>query len=65
MLSFPCGVLLIEGWRGISHSIVLVNQHQILELLKLDWIRLYHHDLPFAFSNWTRTESGTGFDGSM
>ena len=26
--------ILIEGWRGINHSVALVNQWQILELLK-------------------------------
>jgi len=54
--------LLIEGWRGINHSIALVNQHQILELLKLDGLNLYHHDLPFAFSHWTRTAGGSSFN---
>jgi glycosyltransferase involved in cell wall biosynthesis len=54
-------VLLVEGWRGINHSIALVNQHQILELLKFDGLKLYHHDLPFAFNHWTRTPGGSGF----
>ena len=26
--------ILIEGWRGINHSFSLVNQWQIIELLK-------------------------------
>ena len=25
--------LLIEGWRGVSHSIALVNQYQLLVML--------------------------------
>ena len=54
--------LLIEGWRGINHSIALVNQHQILELLKLGNLSLYHNDLPFAFSHWTRTAGGSSFN---
>ncbi len=54
-------VLLIEGWRGINHSIALVNQHQIRELLKMDGLQLYHHDLPFAYGHWTRTQNGSGF----
>jgi glycosyltransferase involved in cell wall biosynthesis len=61
-LSAPPKVLLIEGWRGISHSIALVSQHQVLELLKLDGLKLYHHDLPLAFGHWTRTAGGSGFD---
>ncbi len=56
----PLRSLAIEGWRGINHSFALVNQHQILELLKLDGLRLYHRDLPFAFSNWTRASNGSG-----
>src|SRR3954447_16126624 len=53
-------VLLVEGWRGISHSIALVNQQQVVELLKLDGLTLYHHDLPFAFNHWTKTSDGSG-----
>jgi glycosyltransferase involved in cell wall biosynthesis len=60
--SVPSKTLLIEGWRGINHSIALVNQYQVLELLKLGGLKLYHHDLPFAFSHWTRTAGGSGFD---
>ncbi len=50
----PIRSLAIEGWRGINHSFALVNQHQILELLKLDGLKLFHRDLPFAFPHWTR-----------
>ena len=53
--------LLIEGWRGINHSYALANQHQILELLNHDGIRLTHRDLPFAFAHWTRAGNGAGF----
>ncbi len=56
----PLRSLAIEGWRGINHSFALVNQHQILELLKLDGLRLYHRDLPFAFPNWTRASNPSG-----
>ena len=34
--------ILIEGWRGINHSVALVNQWQILELLKSN--KLYFKD---------------------
>ena len=43
--------LLVEGWRGINHSFALINQHQILALAQLPGLRLYHHDLPFAFAH--------------
>ena len=52
--------LAIEGWRGINHSFALVNQHQILELLKFDGLKLFHRDLPFAFPHWTRAGNGSG-----
>lgn len=52
--------LLIEGWRGINHSFALVNQYQILEMTKLPGLRLFHEDLPFAFSHWSRTTHGSG-----
>ena len=38
--------LLIEGWRGINHSYCLLSQRQILELLKIEGKRNFHHDLP-------------------
>lgn len=53
--------LLVEGWRGVNHSYALINQYQILELLKLDGLRLFHRDLPFAFGHWTRAANGAGF----
>ena len=52
--------LAIEGWRGINHSIALVNQHQILELLKIDGLKLFHSDLPYAFPHWSRATNGSG-----
>ncbi len=58
--ALPLRSLAIEGWRGINHSFALVNQHQILELLKLDGLRLYHRDLPFAFPTWTRAANPSG-----
>ena len=57
----PSCSLLIEGWRGVNHSFALVNQHQILELLKIDGLRLFHRDLPFALAHWTRSANTAGF----
>jgi hypothetical protein len=54
--------LLMKGWRGTSHSIALVNQQQVLELLKLNGRQLYHHDLPVASGRSTRSAAGSGFD---
>jgi glycosyltransferase involved in cell wall biosynthesis len=52
--------LLIEGWRGINHSFAIVNQSQILALLNLDRMTLYHRDLPFAFPSWNRADNRAG-----
>lgn len=53
--------LLIEGWRGINHSFALVNQCQILELLKYDDLQIFHRDLPFAMSHWNSKTLDAGF----
>jgi len=53
--------LLIEGWRGVNHSFAMVNQHQILELLGIDGLSLFHTDMPFAFPHWDRTINRAGF----
>jgi glycosyltransferase involved in cell wall biosynthesis len=56
--------LLIEGWRGVNHSFALVNQCQILELLKFDDLRLFHRDLPFAMPHWNAKLLDAGFSES-
>ncbi len=57
--------LCIEGWRGVSHSIALVNQYQMLVLLndpawRADW-QLYHRDLPFFLKHWNTRQMPAGF----
>jgi glycosyltransferase involved in cell wall biosynthesis len=54
--------VLIEGWRGISHSYALVNQHQILALLDRGGMELYHRDLPYFGTRWNTKDTGAGFD---
>ena len=53
--------LLVEGWRGVNHSFALVNQYQLLELLRRPGWRLSHRDLPFAMPHWTRQRNSAGF----
>ena len=53
--------LLVEGWRGVNHSFALANQHQLLEMLSFEQIRLFHTDLPFAFPHWNRSNNAAGF----
>ncbi len=51
--------LLIEGWRGVHHSFAMVNQFQILSLLKRPGLRLFHRDLPMPLG-WTPGAQGAG-----
>ncbi len=53
--------VLIEGWRGINHSYALVNQHQLIELQKIN-INLFHTDLPYCSEDWNRQKNANGFD---
>jgi glycosyltransferase involved in cell wall biosynthesis len=54
--------LLIEGWRGINHSYALVNQNQMLELLKRPEVELSHRDMPFYGRHWNPVDNFGGFD---
>lgn len=53
--------LCIEGWRGVSHSIALVNQHQLLAMLRTPGLRLRHRDLPFFLPHWNAKTMPAGF----
>ncbi len=53
--------LLVEGWRGINHSYAMVNQFQLLELLKLDSLAVSHLDVPFAKPGWNPAQNNPGF----
>ena len=52
--------ILIEGWRGINHSYALVNQWQILELVKLS--KIAFKDVPFINENWNVKENDSGLN---
>lgn len=54
--------ILVQGWRGISHSYAMVNQYQLREMAKQPAITLYHDDLPF-FRDWNLKTCNAGFDG--
>lgn len=60
-MSFQDKTLLVEGWRGVNHSYALINQHQILAMRQLAGLKLFHHDLPFAFPHWNTTRNDAGF----
>ncbi len=50
----------VEGWRGINHSFSIVNQNQLLELLKLP-INLKIRDIPYSNKNWSLQKNPDGF----
>jgi glycosyltransferase involved in cell wall biosynthesis len=52
--------LLIEGWRGINHSYALVNQFQLLALLRRKDVCVFHRDLPYYASQWNRATNDSG-----
>jgi glycosyltransferase involved in cell wall biosynthesis len=54
-------ILQIEGWRGINHSYALVNQFQLLEILKNKKMDVQHLDKPFLF-NWSASNCGSGLN---
>lgn len=54
--------LLVRGWRDINHSFSLVNQFQLIEMLKRDDLCLIHEDMPYASPNWSASQNGSGFD---
>jgi glycosyltransferase involved in cell wall biosynthesis len=53
--------ILVQGWRGISHSYAMVNQYQLLELMRRPDLTLYHEDLPFYRNDWSAKTSFSGF----
>jgi glycosyltransferase involved in cell wall biosynthesis len=53
--------LCIEGWRGVNHSIAMVNQNQILEMAKDPRFQLFHRDAPFFMPHWDRSKLDSGF----
>jgi glycosyltransferase involved in cell wall biosynthesis len=53
--------VVIEGWRGINHSFALVNQFQLLEMLRRQDGGLWHVDAPFHYPHWNRAVNGAGF----
>ena len=50
----------VEGWRGINHSFSIVNQNQLLELLKLP-INLKIRDIPYFDKNWSPKKNTDSF----
>lgn len=48
--------LCVVGWRGFNHSIAMVNQNQLLEMVKDARFQLLHRDAPFYLPHWERSK---------
>jgi glycosyltransferase involved in cell wall biosynthesis len=53
--------LCIEGWRGVNHSFAMVNQNQILEILKVPGWQVFHRDAPYFRPHWNKVQFASGF----
>jgi glycosyltransferase involved in cell wall biosynthesis len=53
--------LLIRGWRGINHSFALVNQQQIIEMLREPGLQIFHEDMPTPLKSWHDGKVQAGF----
>jgi len=56
--------LLVAGWRGVHHSFAMVNQNQLLALLRRSDVEVYHHDMPLLMQHWNSQEHNPGFSDS-
>lgn len=48
--------LLVEGWRGVSHSYAISTQWRTLALAKKDDLEVYFQDAPYFNPQWARTQ---------
>lgn len=53
--------LLVRGWRGINHSFALVNQQQLVELMREPSLKIFHEDLPTPLKSWNDGKVQAGF----
>ena len=53
--------LLVQGWTGINHSYAMVNQYQLLELVKDTSIHVWTQEMSLYDPRWTREKNGSGF----
>src|SRR4051794_25110777 len=51
----PRRTLVVEGWRWLAHSYAIVNQFQLLSLMKRGDVSLRHSDIPVANAKWIET----------
>ena len=48
----PKRSLLVQGWTGINHSYAMVNQYQLIELMKDSTLNLFAQEMSLYDKNW-------------
>ncbi len=56
--------LLVQGWTGINHSYAMVNQYQLIELVKDSSLNLFAQEMSLYDQRWTKEKNGSGFGAS-
>lgn len=44
--------LIVEGWRFLCHSYSVINQFQLLEMIKHPNLEVFHRDIPYKNPDW-------------
>ncbi|WP_026103729.1 MULTISPECIES: glycosyltransferase [Kamptonema] len=44
--------IIVEGWHFLCHSYSVVNQFQMMEMLKRPDLELFHRDMPYIDEGW-------------
>ena len=57
----PQRSLLVQGWTGINHSYAMVNQYQLIELVKDSSLNLFTQEMSLFDQRWSKEKNGSGF----
>ena len=53
--------LLVQGWTGINHSYAMVNQYQLIELVKNTALNLFTQEMSLYDQRWSKERNASGF----
>lgn len=53
--------LLVQGWTGINHSYAMVNQYQLIELVKNTALNLFTQEMSLYDQRWSKEKNASGF----
>jgi glycosyltransferase involved in cell wall biosynthesis len=51
----------VQGWTGINHSYAMVNQYQLIELVKDEALNLYAQEMSLYDQRWSKEKNASGF----